>query len=363
MRDALSLLDQAIAYGAGTLKEQDVRSMLGTIDTRHIYDLALSLAKRDTQQILDNIEQLAIYSTDFDNALSEFLSLLHKIAVAQVAPSSFDDQLPENKQLLEIANALSPEDTQLFYQIGLIGRRDLPYAPNAKLGFEMTILRMLAFTPDEVTVESTSHSDTTNPARRTKAAIPASASQPSSHSITSTKDEQLSAISKTLRSSTDKKKQPEMKNNATTVAPSPKSVPNKPNNILSLPTDGNEWEALVERLSINGVALQLARNCAFSNCTAHKMQLALSESHQHFLNNQRKETLKQAIHDTTNSQIDLDVVVTAEKVQDTPALREQQRQNNRQKSAETAIYADENIKSIVDAFDAQVIPKSIEPIK
>jgi len=363
MRDALSLLDQAIAYGAGTLKDDEVRSMLGTIDTRHIYALALSLAKRDVQQILGNIEQLATYSADFDNALSEFLSLLHKIAVAQVAPSTIDSQLPENNELLELANTLTPEDTQLFYQIGLIGRRDLPYAPNAKLGFEMTILRMLAFTPDGVMFDSNSNSDTTNSPRGPKTTVPDSLSQQASQSATSTKDEHLSAISKTLGSTTDKKKQPEMKNDCFAVVPSSKSVPSRPATIHSLPADGNEWDSLVDQLPINGVALQLARNCAFSYCTAQALQLVLSESHQHFLNDQRKETLQQAIHDTTNSQINLEVVVTAENVQDTPAQRERQRLDERQKSAETAIYADENIKSIIDAFDAQVIPKSIEPIK
>jgi len=363
MRDALSLLDQAIAYGAGALKEDEVRSMLGTIDTQHIYDLALSLANRDARQILSNIDQLAMYSADFDNALSEFLSLLHKIAIAQVAPLTVDDQIPENKDVLKLANTLTPEDTQLFYQIGLIGRRDLPYAPNAKLGFEMTILRMLAFTPDDITVESSSSTKAPNATQSTANASPASVTQQVSSSASSAKDEQLNAISKTLGAVTDKKKQRELKNEAAATIPRINTAATSPGKNLALPTDTNEWETLIDQLTVNGVALQLAKNCAFLNCTSSNMKLALSESHQHFLNDQRKAALQQAIQNITNSHVVLDIVVKSEQLPDTPAIREQQRQDNRQKSAETAIYTDENIKSIVEAFDAQVIPKSIEPTK
>ncbi|HFE32361.1 MAG TPA: DNA polymerase III subunit gamma/tau, partial [Gammaproteobacteria bacterium] len=148
MRDALSLLDQAIAYGAGALRDDEVRTMLGSIEQHHVIDLLNGLADGDASALLARTAQLAEQSPDFSGVLAEIISTLHRIALAQAAPEAIGDELDDREAMLALAGRLAPEDVQLYYQIALIGRRDLPLAPTPRGGFEMVLLRMLAFRPD-----------------------------------------------------------------------------------------------------------------------------------------------------------------------------------------------------------------------
>ena len=154
MRDALSLLDQAIAYGAGTLRESEVRTMLGSIEQHHVIDLLNGLADGDAAALLTRVTQLAEQSPDFAGVLAEVISTLHRIALAQAVPDAINDEMADREAVLALAERLLPEDVQLYYQIALIGRRDLPLAPSPRGGFEMVLLRMLAFRPDSSRPES-----------------------------------------------------------------------------------------------------------------------------------------------------------------------------------------------------------------
>ncbi|NVK43594.1 MAG: DNA polymerase III subunit gamma/tau [Oceanospirillaceae bacterium] len=147
MRDAMSLTDQAIAFGAGRITAVDVQAMLGTIDQRLVYRLVESLAARDPRALLAAVEELARFSPDYASVLGDLISLLHRIAIAQVLPDAADNSLGDREQVLALAQALSAEDVQLYYQIALMGRRDLPFVPDAREGLEMVLLRMLAFRP------------------------------------------------------------------------------------------------------------------------------------------------------------------------------------------------------------------------
>ncbi len=146
LRDALSLLEQAIAYGAGKLSSEDVGSMLGNLDQNVVLELIKGLATNDAPGLLQQISQLAEQNPDFVTVLGDMLSLLQQIALAQVVPATVDAL--DGEAILQLAKQLSPEDVQLFYQIALLGRRDLPLAPEPRGGFEMLMLRMLAFRPD-----------------------------------------------------------------------------------------------------------------------------------------------------------------------------------------------------------------------
>ena len=146
MRDALSLLDQAIAHGGGALQEATVGEMLGTIDQGRVRALIRHLAADDGEALLQEAGLLSEQGADFLGVLAELLSLLHRIAVLQTV-GEMGEEPEEEKALSELARLLSPEDTQLFYQIALLGRRDLPLAPDPRSGFEMILLRMLAFRP------------------------------------------------------------------------------------------------------------------------------------------------------------------------------------------------------------------------
>jgi DNA polymerase III subunit gamma/tau len=147
MRDALSLTDQAISYGAGKLTEFDISNMLGSIDLAAIAEIARGLVDRDGPGVMASIQKMSELAPDYSTALGGLLSLLHRVAVAQAIPSAIDNSQGDKDLILEIAGNLSSEDVQLFYQIALLGRRDLPLAPEPRIGFEMVMLRILAFYP------------------------------------------------------------------------------------------------------------------------------------------------------------------------------------------------------------------------
>jgi len=148
MRDALSLTDQAISFGHNQINEVDVKAMLGSIDRGEVYKLIDALIEHDGKQLLDRIVHLAEFSPDYSDLLSEFLSVLHRVAVAQAVPEGIDNSQGDKDVVLAIAQSISPEDVQLYYQIGLMGQKDLPFAPDQRSGFEMTLLRMLSFVPN-----------------------------------------------------------------------------------------------------------------------------------------------------------------------------------------------------------------------
>tara|TARA_R110000823_G_scaffold111235_23_gene231584 strand:- start:272 stop:2272 length:2001 start_codon:yes stop_codon:yes gene_type:complete len=147
MRDALSLTDQAIAHGGGKITEAEVYDMLGTIDLGAIADIARALANGDAVDVLAVVGRMAEHAPDFGAALADLLSVWHRVAIAQTVPDALDNRHGDDPLVRELAKALSPEDVQLFYQIALLGRRDLPLAPEPRIGFEMALLRMLAFQP------------------------------------------------------------------------------------------------------------------------------------------------------------------------------------------------------------------------
>lgn len=377
MRDALSLLDQAIAYGNGELKEVEVRAMLGTFDRSMVFDLLTALAEKNSQSLLTNVETIADFSADFDGALSEVLTLLHQIALAQVAPQSINTQLPDSEKILQLAEQLAPEDTQLFYQIGLIGRRDITYAPSPRLGFEMTMLRMLAFQPQSSSSQAAATTTNTQATTISKPQSQQTTSQttsfvtpkPAAAQGTQSKNQHLAAISKTLGTSKTKKKlnsNPEpIPERQTADFPNPSQVDTNTQSgapPLDIPENDDDWELLVENLPINGVTLNLAKNCALANSSKDTIDLHIAELHQQFTNRQREQALQDAIGNALGKTITVNVHVQDGEVANTPSLREQIRQSDRQKAAEDSIYNDNNIKSIMDTFDGKVLPKSIEPI-
>ena len=147
MRDALSLTDQAIAFGNQRLAASDVSNMLGTIDQRDIERLVNALVERDGPGLLSEIGRISDFAPDYSVILADLLSLFHRVTMEQVVPGSADNALGDAEQVQALARRLSAEDAQLFYQAALMGRKDLAVTPDARMGFEMTLLRMLAFRP------------------------------------------------------------------------------------------------------------------------------------------------------------------------------------------------------------------------
>ncbi|YCH23488.1 DNA polymerase III subunit gamma/tau [Pseudomonas sp. D1-3] len=147
MRDAMSLTDQAIAFGEGKVLAADVRSMLGTLDHGQVYGVLHALIEGDARGVIESVRQLAEQGPDWSGVLAEMLNVLHRVAIAQALPDAVDNGQGDRERVLGLAQALPAEDVQFYYQMGLIGRRDLPLAPDPRSGFEMVLLRMLAFRP------------------------------------------------------------------------------------------------------------------------------------------------------------------------------------------------------------------------
>lgn len=147
MRDGLSLTDQAIAFGNGTLAANQVRTMLGTIDHGQVFGLLEALAAHDAKALLAAVAELAEQGADFSGVLAELISTLQRLAIAQVLPEGVDNSQGDRDRVIDLAGRMSAADVQLFYQLALHGRRDLPLSPDPRGGFEMSLLRMLAFRP------------------------------------------------------------------------------------------------------------------------------------------------------------------------------------------------------------------------
>ena len=147
MRDALSLTDQAVGHGGGRITEADVTSMLGSIERRYVVNVCEAMASQSGPDLLGAIGEMAEQSPDYDAALGEVLSLWHQVAILQTVPEALDPSISHYKELATLARSVSREDVQLFYQICLLGRKDLPLAPEQRSGFEMVMLRAMAFRP------------------------------------------------------------------------------------------------------------------------------------------------------------------------------------------------------------------------
>ena len=174
MRDALSITDQAIAYCQQDIKEDDTRAMLGGISRDNVFPIVDALVQQDAKALLEHSQSLASKGLDYSAVLDELISTLQYIAIAQAEPNAIDPQLAEAERIKEYALSLTVEDVQLFYQIALIGKRDLPLSPEPKGGFEMVLLRMLSFQPDQITVSK----NKTAPVKQAPAPAKAPATKP-----------------------------------------------------------------------------------------------------------------------------------------------------------------------------------------
>ena len=149
MRDALSLTDQAVGHGGGSITDSDVISMLGTIERHFVVDICIAMASQNGEKLLSSVGQMAEHSPDYDAALGDVLSIWHQVAILQTVPEALDRGISHFDELANLAETVSREDVQLFYQICLLGRKDLPLAPEQRAGFEMVMLRAMAFRPTE----------------------------------------------------------------------------------------------------------------------------------------------------------------------------------------------------------------------
>lgn len=318
MRDALSLMDQAIAFSAGKVEEAVVRTMLGTIDQGYLFGLLDALHERNGAALLEIADNMAARSIVFDAALQDMATLLHRIALVQNVPQAIADGDPERLRLLALAQALTPEDVQLLYQIAIHGRDEIDLAPDEYAGFTMTLLRMLAFAP----------------ARGAMQKVPAAP-----------------AIV-----------QPDRKPVAVADVPEPPQVV-LPQGSAAEAASQPDWAVLLAQLNVQGMAKQLAQHCTLENLSDGNVALRLSEEYKHLQANRiATDKLQAALNDYFAKPMKLNIVVgKTESV--TPAAIERQARQHRQKQADDSIMQDEFVRQAQAELGASLVPESIKPIQ
>ena len=323
MRDALSLLDQAIAYGGGQLAEDEVRAMLGTIDRSYVFRLLQGLVDNDATAILETVNGLAQQGIDFTAVLAELVSQLHKLALTQIVPQAIEGSA-DQETLAGLAQKISPEDVQLYYQIGLIGRRDLPFAPELRSGFEMILLRMLAFRPDATATQQV----------QKPAAAAAAMSSPTTTASAPVRQVQTAAIT----------------NNSSASA------------VVSSASSNSAWHEVVDQLGLKGMAYQLAANAQMSGREGNVIRLALSSQHASLRSKTMEQRLQDALQGFYGEPIKLEFVSGVD-AQQTPAGIQKRQAEDKQQAAVEAINADPNVKRIQETFNAQVVSDSVRPVE
>ncbi|MHB1331488.1 MAG: DNA polymerase III subunit gamma/tau [Sulfuriferula sp.] len=328
MRDALSLLDQAIAYGDGQVQEDTVRSMLGAIDQRYLFSLLNALVAADGTALLGEADQMAARSIAFDAALQELGALLHKIALAQTVPAALPDDLPEREAILDLAQRIDAETVQLYYQISILGRRDLALAPDEFAGFTMTLLRMLAFVPD--TGGERAETPTVAPvaSRPVRAAPALVAREPVAPSLSAPAPVAMAA--KVI---------------------STEPAPVEPSPIIAF--DG-DWATLVTTLKLGGQARMLAVHSELESCAGDCLQLRVPVAHKHLADKSYQDKLREAISTHFGRPMRLQISL-AEGEANTPVRQQNEARAVRQSEAEAVIAADPFVQDVMQQFDARVV--------
>ena len=321
MRDALSLMDQAIAFSAGKVDEAVVRSMLGAIDQGYLFDLLTALHEQNGVALLEIADNMGTRSVAFDAALQELATLLHRIALVQTVPQSIADDEPERERLLKLAQVFTAEEIQLFYQIAIHGRDEIDLAPDEYAGFTMSMLRMLAFAPARTAVTF---------------AVPGTAQSGV---------KPVAAPSKTISSGN-----PEQ----------PPVAPYGGNE----PVPGNpDWGVLLAKLNVQGMAQQLAKHCVLQNLSDGQITLSLSQEHKHFQTNRMAtEKLQAALSEYFAKPVKLNIVLGKIEAA-TPAVLEHQGKQLKQQQASDSIARDSFVREAQSEFGATLVPESVKPIK
>lgn len=355
MRDALSLTDQAIAYGNQSVNEAEVRSMLGAIDQSYLYEILQALLANDSAALIAKAKAMDTRSISFETALGDLSAILHQIAIAKTCPDTIAQDLPEHATIMQLADTISAEALQLYYQISILGRRDIGLAPDEYAGFTMTLLRMLAFTPQEKL------SDTAPPERKAV-----------SSGATAYLNEQRKLAPTAIESESAPASPPipaaPIQAGAGQSVPLPVvSTPIAPvqaetqDNSLPLRSFNGDWRSLVEQQLKLGLARALAQNCEMVAYDEHSITLKLAETHKHLASPNYQDKLSDAIYQHFGRKIKLHFEIGSEA--NTPAKQNAIEKATIQSNAESAILQDHFVQSLMNDFGATIIPNSIKPVQ
>jgi DNA polymerase III subunit gamma/tau len=313
MRDALSLLDQLIAFGGGAVNEANARSMLGTIDRGHVGRLIEAIARGDGAALLAEVKDLDRDAPDYDRALIELAAFLQRVAIVQIVPEAApQDEEFDAAQLARLAQAVTPEDTQLYYQIALNGRRDLNMAPEPRIGFEMTLLRMLAFRPDGAA----------QAVKPRSAAAPAVSNNGPAQALPS----------------------------AATAAPK----------LRLTSIDADNWPAVVEAAALTGMVRQLALNCVPGSFQHDLLTLRLDQP----AADRRTRPIEEKLIQGLSKYLGRDIRVAFDTSQadlNSPARQRVVAEQDKAARAAASFESDPAVKGLRERFGADVDATSVKP--
>ncbi len=324
MRDALSILDQAIAFGQGKVEEMDVRAMLGVVDQRYLYDFLDALTQKDGARILSLADEMNVRCLSFDTALQDMAALLHRITMAQTVPQAISEDTPEYARIFALAKTFAPDDIQLFYQIALHGRSDLSLAPDEYAGFTMTLMRMLTFMPED-----------------------------------------LSSVAQTApeKSASSVQEEPRSTHSGKQAAAPVKLDESQPQSTNKAPERAcADWATLVNQLKLTGMTKMLAQHSEAKVLSADRIELSLPEVHKHLLEKKYQEKIQTALDKYFGKSVTLSISV-GDVTGLTPVALQQREDEARQAEAIAAIEKDPIVQELVENFDAKLKISTIKPIQ
>ena len=320
MRDALSLLDQSISYGNGSVKVSDLKAMLGLVSHNEIVHLASLLVRRDAEEILSFVRELSHKGENLTNALKDLTSLFHKIATTQMV----NDTKQISPEINDLASAISSQDLQLYYQIAINGQKDMHHSPSEQIGLEMTLLRMIAFHPE-------------NEGGGEKKTLKLAPTSNTKNKETSNKTNQEKPSSKAAAESIQKIE-----------------------NQLDIKSQ-NEWETIITELGFDGAAKMLVKNTIFNSYKDQNLSLTLSDDFVNLLTQKTKSSIEKTlnkIYPGTTLVIDPGQTNGSSLSQKESVKKEEKR-----KHTESQFLSDDGLKELQEVFNSQVDIKSIKSTK
>jgi DNA polymerase III subunit gamma/tau len=382
MRDALSLTDQAIAFGSGKVTDADVRSMLGTVDLGHVFELLEAVSESDPAKVLAIVQKMSEFAPDFEGSLDELLSLIHRVATAQVVPDAIDNSWGDAERVAKIAGTLSAEDAQLFYQVALNGKRDIALSPDPRRGFEMILLRMLAFRPAAVIDDSVRPEDLQSvelapvagaedsaPVKKSPEAprIPAvERAEVVSTPAPPVKTETVPGAEQSMDTAPASAAQRAIKPVETALETraaedTVEDTAEEAATALTLEELAPEnWWQLLDLLGLRGLMFNIASHCELRQRDGTDLAFVLDSGHAALFNDTHSDKLRLALQNYFGFELTVSVEL-GEPRGETPAMRLNRLAEERQAQAVVAIETDPQLQALIARFDAELDHSSIRP--
>ncbi|QBB70287.1 DNA polymerase III subunit gamma/tau [Pseudolysobacter antarcticus] len=374
LRDGLSLLDQTIAYGGGAVRASEVRAMLGTLESGEVLGLLRAIQSADGNALLAEVNRLAEFSPDFGIVLDELAGALHRIQLRQLVPEYVEADVDVVPEFDALASTISAEEVQLFYQLAINGRRDLPLAPTARAGFEMALLRMLAFKPVTGAVAAApSIIPPRGPvlpiATKSAAEVAPSRASATNHSnaastaaIAANRFESPPVLQQRAGGVAESSRAASYENEAATAPPIAAVAVTVAPSIALADLTANDWPALIESAGLRGPAGQLAQHAAMLGLESDTLRLALKAAHQHL----NSPTLVTLIEQKLSTALGTTIKVRIERAGDnieTPADQSARAKSAQQQAAETGMNTDPVVQALMQSLGARIVPNSIKPLE